>query len=62
MKELVLHTKLNVSTIKRYAQKKLLREYRINKNVAYCEYDVILAHEKGTEIKRQNAAKLRSKK
>ena len=48
-------TGMSITMIKRYKQYGLLREYRAGNLVAYCEYDVIIAHEKGTEKKRELA-------
>jgi len=52
---------IGYSSLKRYAAKGLLRSYRVGTNVAYCEYDLIIAIENGKEVKRQNGLRLKNK-
>lgn len=45
------------SSVKRYVAAEKVRAYRVGRNAAYCEYDVILAIEEGKKARIENGRK-----
>ncbi len=52
--ELAKRLEVDYSTVKRWKRLGLLREFRVDRRVAYCEYDAICAKENSKLIKQAN--------